>query len=81
MLCAGNNLTRALENQDYPAASRFLYERLDLNGNVIRPWMIYLGLGEKESAKHCLQYVVSKGNRMWAAREAQRILESMETED
>ncbi len=87
MLCAGNNLTRALENQDYGAASRFLHERMDLDGNTVRPWMrvnyafkeaqIYLGLGEKESAKLSLQYVVSKGNRMWCVKEAQRLLESM----
>jgi len=91
ILCAGNNLTRALKNQDYQAASRFLYEGQELNGNIIKPWMkvnytfrqaqIYLGLGEKESAKLCLKYVLSKGNRMWAVSEAQRMLETIETED
>lgn len=91
MLCAGNNLTRAMENQDYQSASRFLHERIDLNGKAIRPWMkvnyalkaaqIYLGLGENESAKLSLNYVVSKGNRMWCAQEAQRILAGMETQE
>ena len=91
MLCAGNNLTRAIENQDYQSASRFLHERIDLNGNAVRPWMkvnyalkeaqIYLGLGEKESAKLSLNYVVSKGNRMWCVQEAQRILAGMGTEE
>ncbi|MCI9452699.1 MAG: hypothetical protein HFG83_02515 [Dorea sp.] len=91
MLCAGNNLTRAIENQDYQSASRFLHERIDLNGNAVRPWMkvnyalkeaqIYLGLGENESAKLSLNYVVSKGNRMWCVQEAQRILAGMGTEE
>ena len=87
MLCAGNNLIRALENQDYHAASRFLYDRMELNGNVEKPWTkvnytlkaakIYLGLGDRESAKLCLEYVVSKGNRMWCVQEAERILEAL----
>ena len=74
MLCAGNNLTKAIEN-----------------GNTVRPWMkvncalkeaqIYLGLGENESAKLSLNYVVSKGNRMWCVQEAQRILAGMGTEE
>lgn len=91
MLCAGNNLTRAIENQDYQSASRFLHERMDLNGNTVRPWMkvnyalkaaqIYKGLGEKESAKLSLNYVISKGNRMWCVQEAQRILAGMGTEE
>lgn len=91
MLCASNNLTRALANQDYQAASRFLHERMDLDGNTVRPWMkvnyalkqaeIYLGLGETKSAKLSLKYVVSKGNRMWCATEAQRRLESLKSGD
>ena len=91
MLCASNNLTRALANQDYQAASRFLHERMDLDGNTVRPWMkvnyalkqaeIYLGLGETKSAKLSLKYVISKGNRMWCATEAQRRLESLKSGD
>lgn len=90
MLCAGNNLTRAIENQDYPAAYGFLHERMDLNGKFVRPWMkvnyalkeaqVYLGLGEKESAKLSLNYVVSKGNRMWCVQEAQRLLGKVGTD-
>lgn len=84
-LCAGNNLTRALENQDYQAAAGFLGERIALNGNASRPWtrvifalkeaQIYLGLGEKESARLCLKYVVENGNRMWCVQEALRLSE------
>ena len=88
MLCAGNNLTRALENQDYLAAFGFLCKRMELNGNTVRPWMkvncamkeaqIYLGLGEKESARLCLDYVVAKGGRMRCVQEAEQILAGME---
>ena len=86
-LCAGNNLTRALENQDYQAAAGFLGDRIALNGNASRPWtrvifalkeaQIYLGLGEKESAKLCLKYVVDNGNRMWCVQEAMRLSEGI----
>lgn len=34
MLCASNNLTRALENKDYYTAFRFLQERMELNGKI-----------------------------------------------
>ncbi len=88
MLCAGNNLTRALENEDYPSASKFLEERFDLNGGISKTWMrvlyafklaqVGIGLGEKESARLHLEYVVLKGNCMWCAGEAKRMLAEME---
>lgn len=84
MLCAGNNLTRALENKDYQAAAEFLQKRIELNGTVSHTWMcvgyafkeaqIYLGLGEKESARMKLEYVALNGRRMWIAMEARRLL-------
>lgn len=90
MLCAGNNLTRAFENQDYQAAAGFLQKRMELDGNVVHIWMrvcyaykeaqIFLGLGEKESAKMKLRYVAGNGGRLWSAREARRMLGEMEEE-
>lgn len=87
MLCASNNLTRALENKDYSTAFQFLQERMELNGNLSQTWTkvgfsfkeaeIYLGLGEKESARHKLEYVAEKGGRLFYVQEARQMLEGM----
>lgn len=87
ILCASNNLTRALENKDYTAAFRFLQERIELNGNLSQTWTkvgfyfkeaeIYLGLGEKESARLKLEYVTEKGGRLFYVQEARQMLEGM----
>lgn len=87
ILCASNNLTRALENKDYTAAFRFLQERMELNGNLSQTWTkvgfyfkeaeIYLGLGEKESARLKLEYVTEKGRRLFYVQEARQMLEGM----
>ena len=69
---------------DYQAAAEFLQKRIELNGTVSHTWMrvgyafkeaqIYLGLGEKESARMKLEYVALNGGRMWIATEARRLL-------
>lgn len=84
MLCTGNNYLRAMENQDYESAFRFVQERRALGFPANRTWnevgfamweaRIYLGLGEKESARLKLQYVIDKGGRMYYVEEARKAL-------
>lgn len=87
MLCAGNNLFRAMENKDYEAAYRFIREREELNGPVSNFWQnvifqmmearICAAMGETRSAKLKLQYVVSHGGRLFYVDEARRMLSEM----
>lgn len=91
MLCAGNNFIRAMGNHDYDAAFRFLREREALNGNMSSQWQrigyrmreaqIYAALGEKESAKLNLQYVLQNGGRIFYVREAERLLSELTSEE
>lgn len=84
MLCAGNNYQRAMENQDYESAYRFAQERRELNSRAACTWSevgfamweakIYLGLGEKESARLKLRYVIDKGGRLYYVKEAEELL-------
>ncbi len=84
MLCAGNNYLRAMENQDYKSAFRFVQERRELGFPANRTWnevgfsmweaKIYLKMGERESAGLKLQYVIEKGGRMYYVEEARKAL-------
>lgn len=84
MLCAGNNYHRAMENRDYESAFRFVQERKTLSFSMNHTWnevglvmmesRIFLGLGEKESARLKLQYVMDKGGRLYYVKEAEEIL-------
>lgn len=86
-LCAGNNVFRAMENKDYEAAFRFLREREELNENVFQRWQkvgssmreaqIYAALGEKESARLNIQYVLENGGRLFYIEEAKKLSEEL----
>lgn len=86
IFCASNNLRRAMANEDYGAAFQFLMEIKELqgsNGNrlflvIHHMWeaRIYLALGEKESAKVNLDYVVEKGGCLGIVNQAKRLLKT-----
>ena len=88
ILCTGNNVHRAMKNQDYEAAFRFLQERMELNKNrtALYAWVsqayleakIARGLGEIETARMKLQYVIDKGNRLYYVQEAKQMLAQMD---
>lgn len=87
VLCTGNNLIRAVENKDYETAFRFLQERIELGGNVTQKWIrvncawweakVYIGLGEKKSARLKLEYAVANGGRLYCAQNAKQLLEEL----
>lgn len=87
LLCANNNLFRALENEDYTAAFHFLRERMELAGKVVHLWhhvifsyyeaQIFKGMKEKESERLALKYVSEKGGRLYYAQEARKQLKEM----
>lgn len=86
LVCANNNLFRAVENRDYEKAFLFLQAtRRTGTGSVswkmaqvtYSMWMarICLGLGEKKSAGMYLAYVKQQGGTMAAAEEARQLLQ------
>ncbi len=87
MLCADNNLFRAMENRDYESAFRFVKEREELAGKVSYPWhrvlfdmkeaRIYAAMGENESAKLKLRHVVERGGSLFCVEEAKGLLEKI----
>ena len=84
ILCAENNLLRAMENRDYESAFRFLKEREELNDTLSYRWhrvaasmkeaQIYAAMGENESAKLKLGYVTEHGGRLFYVEEARLLL-------
>ncbi len=86
-LCASNNLYRAMENRDYESAFRFLEERKELDVKVPK-WVrigyhlwegkIYAAIGDKNSARMNLNYVVKEGGRLVHVSQAKELLEEME---
>lgn len=84
MLCACNNMYRAMENKDYPSAFRFLAERKELEEGKTRKWAligfhmwearICAGLGDKESAGLHLDHVIADGGRLVYVAEARELL-------
>ena len=84
-LCLYNNVTRAMENKDYKKAFEFLSEsgelieekdmRLNRVAYNMKEALIYEALGEQESARLKLEYVVKFGGKLFCVAEAQRILE------
>lgn len=84
MLCASNNLYRAMENKDYKSAFRFLAERKELDGARTKKWTligysmwqakICAAVGDKESARMNLDYVISEGGRLVDVAEAKELL-------
>lgn len=88
-VCARNNLFRAMENRDYPAAFSFLRESEDLDTpgmsqkitrviNQMWEARICLALGDRKSAQMHLHFVASQGGRLAAADEARQILLNMQ---
>lgn len=87
-LCASNNLFRAMENKDYPAAFRFLFERKTLDSGKCRKWThighslwearICAGLGDEKSARMNLEYVIAEGGRLVYVREAKELLQTLD---
>lgn len=87
-LCASNNLIRAMANKDYEAAFGFLKEmdRISTLSNyklyqVLHSFHaaeIYANLGEKESAKMNLDFVIKEGNRLCVREKAKEMRKSME---
>lgn len=84
MLCAGNNLYRAMENKDYESAFRFLAERKEYESGKTRKWSligysmwearICAAMGDKESARQRLNYVIAEGGRLVHVAEARKLL-------
>lgn len=87
MLCASNNLHRAMENKDYESAFRFLAERKELDGKQIMKWTrigyylweakIYAGIGDIRSARMNLNYVIKEGGRLVHVSQAKELLEQL----
>ena len=87
MLCADNNLFRAMENRDYESAFRFVKEREELTGKMSYPWhrvlfdmkeaRIYAAMGENESARLKLRHVVERGGSLFCVEEAKELLEKI----
>ena len=90
ILCAGNNLIRAMENQDYQSAFRFLSERRVLDGGKCRKWAhigyslyeakIYAGIGDEKSARMNLDYVIAEGGRLVYVERAKELLQRMDSD-
>lgn len=88
VLCASNNLIRAMENKDYSSAFKFLSERKQLDGPKCRKWTligyslyeaeIYAGIGDEKSARLNLDYVISEGGRLVFVEHARELLRDME---
>lgn len=86
-LCASNNMYRAMENKDYQSAFKFLAERKELEGGKAKKWTligfsmwearICAGLGDKESARLHLNYVIAEGGRLVHVTEAKELLETI----
>lgn len=87
-LCASNNYQRALANEDYASAFRFLQEGavapnniqyklhvMIYNYNVAK---IYIKMGEKVSARWNLECVKTEGNKLFMVQKAEEMLKSME---
>lgn len=87
ILCASNNIYRAMENKDYQSAFKFLEERKELEGGKTRKWTlvgfgmwearICAAIGDKESARLRLDYVISQGGRLVYVTEARELLEKI----
>lgn len=87
MLCASNNLFRAMENKDYKAAFDFLAKRKVLDAGKCRKWTyigyslweakIYAGLGDEKSARLNAEYVLAEGGRLVYVERAKVLLREM----
>lgn len=87
MLCACNNMYRAMENKDYQSAFRFLTERKELEEGKTRKWALIgfnmwearvcAGMGDMESARLRLDYVIKDGGRLVYVAEARELLEKI----
>ncbi|MDO5589901.1 MAG: hypothetical protein Q4F98_02425 [Lachnospiraceae bacterium] len=87
-LCASNNLQRAIVNKDYEAAFKFLNEaeeqRTKYNYRIYKLFycyysaLIYMGVGDKKSAKWNLDYVIQTGNCLSVKEKAEEMRKSME---
>ena len=87
MLCASNNLFRAMENKDYKAAFDFLAKRKVLDAGKCRKWTyigyslweakIYAGLGDEKSARLNAEYVLAEGGRLVYVERAKALLREM----
>ncbi len=88
ILCASNNLNRAMENEDYQSAFRFLSERKVLDSGKCRKWTyigyslfeakIYAGIGDEKSARLNLNYVISEGGRLVYVKRAGELLQKLD---
>lgn len=89
ILCANNNMYRAMENKDYQSIFRFLAERKELEEGKTRKWALIgfhmwearvcAGMGDKESARLCLNYVLNNGGRLVYVNEARQLLEKIDS--
>lgn len=87
ILCAGNNMYRAMENKDYQSAFKFLEQRKENEGGKTRKWTligfsmwearICKAMGDVESARQRLNYVISEGGRLVYVTEAENLLREM----
>lgn len=86
MLCASNNLIRAMENSDYQSAFRFFAERKSLDRKCSK-WLhiaysmfaaeIYAGLEDEKSARLNAEYVLAEGGRLVYVERAKALLREM----
>ncbi len=86
-LCASNNLYRAMENKDYQSAFLFLEERKELDRKQTAKWIrigyhlwegkIYAAIGDKNSARMHLNYVIKEGGRLVHVSQARELLEEL----
>lgn len=84
ILCAGNNMYRAMENKDYQSAFRFLAERKENECGRIRKWTligfgmwearICAAIGDIQSARQHISYVMTEGGRLVYVDEARKLL-------
>lgn len=92
ILCAMNNMKRACQNQDYPAAWRFYYEWLGLTkkgasqewslvGRIFQTALLEKECGNETRAREGFAYVKKHGNRLMFAEEAGRFLGKKEQDD
>lgn len=88
MFCAGNNMYRAMANRDYQSAFRFLAERKELESGKTRKWTlvgfnmwearICAAMGDRESARLRLNYVIAEGGRLVHVAEAKELLQKLD---
>lgn len=86
--CLTNNIRRACENKDYQMAYRFIQERMESANNwkisILQKvnftyWngLVDAGAGNLEAAREKLSWVAVKGNRLYIARRAKEMLETI----